>query len=234
MYIILILSIHILYIYNKIIIRSPLELAKKFPNKTIKINLSKYGKIPYGQKIIGKLYYDDSINNKLSCEKLSMNIPDNPKVDESPFILIENGHCGYYIKLNNIQESKGHLAIIINDKPNENISNIIINEPRGNEIIIPGMIISYEDGEIIKNYIKDNINKNIIKDIIFEINIQFENINNIVYYDLFYTPEQENAYIFFNEIEKYDNLLNENAILRIHPVTYIHSESMLIGWKKIS
>jgi len=224
MYIILILSIHILYIYNKIIIRSPLELAKKFPNKTIKINLSKYGKIPYGQKIIGKLYYDDSINNKLSCEKLSMNIPDNPKVDESPFILIENGHCGYYIKLNNIQESKGHLAIIINDKPNENISNIIINEPRGNEIIIPGMIISYEDGEIIKNYIKDNINKNIIKDIIFEINIQFENINNIVYYDLFYTPEQENAYIFFNEIEKYDNLLNENAILRIHPVTYIHSE----------
>ena len=213
------------FIKSNIIIRSPLELAQKFPDKKINISLTTFGKIPFGQKITGKIYFDDSLqNNKFSCEKLSMNIPDNPLVDESPFILLDNGICSYYEKIKNVQEAKGHLAIIINDKSQENISNIFINDARGKDIIIPGIIISYKDGEIIKNYIKENINKNIFKEIILEINIHFENNNNIVYYDLYYTPDQQNAYNLLTEIEKYHKELREKAILRIHPVTYTHPE----------
>ena len=84
------------------------------------------------------------------------------------------------------------------------------------DLSIPAILISRNDGTKILNYYILHKDKKIRAEIKFEIG----NKNNIVNYDIWYTPDIENVYIFLKEFQKYDKALGGLAKMSVHFVTY--------------
>ena len=79
---------------------------------------------------------------------------------------------------------------------------------RGNEVTIPGVLISYEDGLILKDYYtKNKMNKTLLQSIKLEINFEMENKDNIINYDLWYAPDMEEVYEILLDLHSYQNVL---------------------------
>ena len=159
----------------------------------------------------------------MGCYPFNREAREDPLVGESPFIMVYQGLCGTVDKIKNIENSGGHLAIIISDK-NENISGIFMNDDgAGYDISIPAVLISNSDGKKLAHYYLDHAESHEdIKEIKLEIKFENENKDNTVKYDIWYSPDQENVYLFLNEFKKFQDALGENAILGVHFFTYPH------------
>ena len=162
--------------------------------------------------------------NQYGCEPFNRYTEDNPIVGDSPFILVKKGLCSCTQKVKNIEEAGGHVAIIVNDQDGEiEEDSFLSDDGRGGEISIPAILISRNDGEKIINYYnryKDN--KEEISKIRFEIKFDIENRLDIVEYDIWYTPDIEDVYIFLKDFQKYHKSLGDSIELGIHFVTYPH------------
>ncbi len=183
--------------------------------------MSSFGHIPYGHKIEGRLLFD--LTNQLGCQKFNREAREDPLIGESPFIMVKQGECSIFDKVSNIENSGGHLAIIISetDAPVEGI--FVSEEGLGSDITIPAVLISNKDGKILTDYYKKHANSHEdIKDIRLEVKFQNENLDNIVKYDVWYSPDQENAYLFFKDFRELQDALGESAQLSIHFFTYPH------------
>ena len=191
----------------------------------IKNGVSSFGRIPYGHKIEGRLLYD--INNPLGCERFNREAREDPLVGESPFIMIQQGNCSLFDKVSNAEQSGGHLAIIISDKDGPVEGIFLSEEGLGTDITIPALLISKSDGKKLTDYyLKHASSHEEIKDIKFEVKFENENKDNTVNYDIWYSPDQENAYLFFKEFRVLQNALGNSAILGIHFFTYPHFSYM--------
>ena len=56
-------------------------------------------------------------------------------------------------------------------------------------------------------YSKNKMNKTLLQRIELEINFEMENKDNIVNYDLWYTPDMEEVYEIFLDLHSYQNVL---------------------------
>jgi hypothetical protein len=74
-----------------IIVKSPKDLKEKFNGNSIRTSLSNFGKIPYGYKIHGRVYYDPLNKEKdFACRNLTFNMSeDSHEVDEAPIIVVD-------------------------------------------------------------------------------------------------------------------------------------------------
>jgi hypothetical protein len=137
--------------------------------------------------------------------------------------MVREGKCNIMDKVKNIENSGGHLAIIIGEK-DDNIGGIFMNdEGLGNDISIPAVLISNTDGKKLIDYYLDNVDSHeAIKEIKLEVKFENENKDNTVKYDIWYSPDQENAYLFLNEFKQLQESLGENAILGVHFFTFPH------------
>lgn len=190
-------------------------------DETIQNSVSSFGRIPYGHKIEGRLLFD--INNQLGCDPFNREAREDPLVGESPFIMVYQGSCGTLDKIKNIENAGGHLAIIINEK-DDNIGGIFMSdEGAGYDITIPAVLISNTDGKKLTEYYSNHAySHEDIKEIKLEIKFENENKDNTVKYDIWYSPDQENAYTFLHEFKNYQDILGENVVLGIHFFTYPH------------
>ena len=163
------------------------------------------------------------VNNQLGCEKFNREAREDPLVGESPFIMVQWGECGVFEKINNIEQAGGHLAIIISDS-DENIDGIFVSDDgSAYDITIPAVLISKSDGKTIANYYINHVHSHEdIKAIRLEVKFENENLDNIVKYDIWYSPDQENVYLFFRELRNLQNILGESAMLGVHYFTYPH------------
>jgi len=187
-------------------------------DKTIETSLSNFGRIPYGYKILGKVFYDPNTEDiNYACKNLT-NIGENHFVDESPIILVHRGNCSFVTKVRNVEKAGGHVALII-DNTEENINRIIMaDDGRGRELTIPGVLISKKDGLILTDYImenKENINK-----IRLEVDFVMEHANNTVKYDLYTTSDNEVVYKLIKDFYYYQIQLFDQANLNVHYITY--------------
>jgi len=186
--------------------------------------LGNFGKIPYGHTIEGRLLFDAvHVQNQYACEPITRSAEDTPTVGESPFILVKKGSCSITQKVRNIEEAGGHVAIIVDDK-DENVEELFLaDDGHEGDISIPAIIISQTDGnKIINHYMRFKDDKEEIKKIRFEIKFDIENKNNVVDFDIWYTPDIEKVYTFLSDFEKYQNALKNTVKLGIHFVTYPH------------
>ena len=137
--------------------------------------------------------------------------------------MVYKGSCGTIEKVKNIENSGGHLAIIISDK-NDTIGGIFMSDDgSGYDISIPAVLISNSDGKkLVEYYLEHADSHEDIKEIKLEVKFENENKDNTVKYDIWYSPDQENAYIFLNEFKNFQYALGEQAILGIHFFTYPH------------
>ena len=188
---------------------------------TIQNSVSSFGRIPYGHKIEGRLLFD--LNNRLGCKSFDREAREDPLVGESPFIMVYQGSCSIIDKVKNIEKSGGHLAIIINDN-DDNIGGIFVSDDgAGDDISIPAVLISSSDGKkLVEYYIPHSGSHEDIKEIKLEVKFENENKDNTVKYDIWYSPDQDNAYVFLNEFKHLQEALGDLAILGVHFFTYPH------------
>ncbi len=137
--------------------------------------------------------------------------------------MVFEDECSLIEKVKNIEKSGGHLAIIIN-KNDENIGGIFMNDDGvGYDISIPAVLISNSGGnKLVTYYLEHANNHEDIKEIKLEVKFENENKDNTVKYDIWYSPDQENAYLFLNEFKQLQESLGENAILGVHFFTFPH------------
>ena len=137
--------------------------------------------------------------------------------------MVLEGDCSLIEKVKNIEKSGGHLAIIIN-RNDENIGGIFMNDNGvGYDISIPAVLISNSDGKkLVTYYLEHANNHEDIKEIKLEVKFENENLDNSVKYDLWYSPDQDNAYTFLNDFKEIQKTLIDNAILGVHFFTYPH------------
>jgi hypothetical protein len=77
-----------------------------------------------------------------------------------------------------VQNLGGSLALIVNNREDESIENVLMmDDGTASDIYIPTVIISKQDGERIKQFMIDSNKNNIKKDIIMT--IEFDMVYNI-------------------------------------------------------
>lgn len=153
---------------SKLIINGPQDLTDKLTSRPGKNNLeidavfANYGYVPYGQSTFGYLYFNSS--DPLGCDKSSEFTQFDFEISNeglhNAMILVDRGECTFVSKTRNIARSGGQMAIIVNDKPYQQINNVIMSDDgTGNGLKIPSVLISSKDGEILKDYLKQSSTK---------------------------------------------------------------------------
>lgn len=207
-----------------IIIKSPSDLSKKYKDQKMNITINNFGLVPYGISIEGKPSFYTLSND--GCDPFPFQFPKDLNVDESPIMILTLGSCSAITKVINAQKTRAHAVILINNHPKQNISDVhIYDYGRGSEVSIPSLVISYEDGKILTDYYNDNINnKEKLNSIKLNIEFEMEHPDNIVEYDLYYSPDNIDIYALLSDIYYYDDLLGSNTELRIHFAIFENSE----------
>ena len=228
----LIIIFHLTTCLFSISITSPPSLSDLFNNLPILTSPSSFGHIPYGKSIPSKLFFnpsDDKINN--ACFHLTDQPHFNSFISSlnpsSPFCVLSNfGDCTFLSKAKNIQLSGAQCAILINDTPNEPIESVLISDYayKGNDITIPVIVMNYENGTTLKQFI---FNNNSSASIDITIHFEITNKTDKVDVNIWYSADDEQIYKLFTDMSKYYNMLLSSAKfvnVNIHVITYRHME----------
>lgn len=158
----------------------------------------------------------------MACKPLNLTITEDHNVDEVPIILLDRGNCSFVTKVRNVQQVGGHIALIVNNNPYEDLKDIIMaDDGRGRDLVIPGVLITYQQGEIIKKFYRENkLFPKIIENIRIEVDFEMENRTNIVKLDFFVTSFNENYYNLLKEITEHLKILKDTIDLNVYYVTH--------------
>lgn len=228
----LIIILHLTTCLFSISITSPPSLSSLFNNLPIQISPSSFGHIPHGKSLPSKLFFNpinDNINN--ACFHLTdqphFNSFISSLTSSSPFCVLSNfGDCTFLSKAKNIQLSGAQCAILINDTPEEPIESVLISDYdyKGNDITIPVIVMNYENGTALKQFIFNN-NSSASIDII--LNFEIQNKTDKVDVNIWYSADDEQVYKLFTNMSEYYNVLVSSSnfvTVNIHVITYKHME----------
>jgi len=171
----------------------------------------------------GRVYYFP--NNTEFCTKNGTIILDregDPDNDFTPIVLVERGGCSFIRKTKNVQEIGGAMNLIMNHVNNQNPNEIImVDDGTGLNVAIPTILISKENGEIIKRAIleteKNNARPGVKKEyVVLLVDFEMSNPDDRVEYDIWYTSGDAKALEFIRKMKKYNELLGKNALLTPH------------------
>lgn len=162
--------------------------------------------------------------NKSGCSEFGNIILDregDPDSDFSPIVIVDRGNCTFVRKSKNVQQLGGALALIVNNEPNRDPEDVImIDDGTGNNIVIPTILISKEDGDNLKKAIKET-DQNLMPGqkreyVVLIVNFEMENPDNRVEYDIWYTSGDKNALTFIAEMHEYNKMLGDHALMTPH------------------
>lgn len=158
----------------------------------------------------------------MACKPFNMTIPEKNIVDEVPIIMVDRGNCSFVTKVRNVQEAGGHLALIVNNDPTERIEDIFMaDDGRGRDLVIPGVMITYQEGEILKDYYKKNKdNQEVLDSIRLEIDFEMENRTNIVKLDFFVDSGNKKYYKVISDLYTHLIELKEFIDLNVYYISH--------------
>ena len=198
-------------IKSDIIIRSPLIVKNKFEKSTIKTSYATFGYNPYGYTLSGKLYYDPiNIDKDLACDY--NNIKDivtdkTNSVDQAPIVMIDRGSCHFVLKARNVQKAGGKVALVVNNSDDDISQTIMADDGSGGDIMIPMVLISKKDGQILKDYYSSNRNnKDALNKLRLDVDFQIEHPDNFVKVEVFMNSESEEIYEIISELSHFTEL----------------------------
>lgn len=102
----------------------------------------------------GNIADDNDFDNKIKTGDITTH-----HLDFTPFYLADRGECTFVEKVRKIEEAGAGLAIIVDNKK-EDVSKIVMSDDgSGAGLRIPSMLISYEDGQELINFMKTSTKK---------------------------------------------------------------------------
>jgi hypothetical protein len=108
--------------------------------------------------MLGYITYQPDLNSTHNaCEELvpiPMASADQSADQIYPIIMVDRGNCSFVKKTKNVQRAGGQAAIIVNNFEGPVDDIIMGDDGTGREIFIPSILISKEDGDILKKYLK--------------------------------------------------------------------------------
>ena len=184
--------------FSRLVIHGPQELKEKFAssNSRIKASYANFGTIPYGQSMIGRIYYNATNSKGCSRTNITNDFSGDPDGILTPIFLVDRGECTFVTKVRNIEKAGGSLAVIIDDTGAENIHDIIMSDDgTGSGIRIPSMIISKKDGQLLKDFLLRGE-----KELTYKASLSAEfvvnNPTNRVHWNLWYTSSNDRGLDF--------------------------------------
>ena len=210
MFIYILLSLFSIFKFQLTLI-SPPQLVNKLNNTSIKTSIGNFGEVPFGKNLLGYIIIKkqkDGTNywcDYSQTEDLNIEQTENIK-EYLPIILVDHSlGCKYAEKAFNVQKRGGRIMLLISDSNNLN-NEYNVDDPIGNKVDIPTIIIGKDIGNIIKNFIYKNNDEKIIASIKFsgvkktgEINIDF-----------FYRSDDVRALNFFEEFSVFKFRFSNN------------------------
>lgn len=130
---------------------SPKDLKDAVGNDgEISSSIADFGHIPYGHTIVGQPVH--IAKNEYGCYSFADTLT---KFDDpSPIVVVKRGECSFVKKVRNIEHGGGKLAIIVDEKDDENVKFLtMVNDGTGNGIVIPSLMINKTPGNKIIEYL---------------------------------------------------------------------------------
>lgn len=138
----------------------------------------------------------------------------------TPIFLVYRGGCTFVQKTRNILAAKGALAVIIDNKPSEDVNNIIMSDDStGMGISIPAMLIDFADGEKLVNFLATASEEEQVKAALAA-EFTMKNPDNRVEYDLWYTSIDDRARDFISYFSDHAKDLGRHALMTPHFVSW--------------
>lgn len=165
------------------------------------LTLANYGYVPYGKSLIGTLHLANPRNGCLPLEPFKTN---NTHSDPSPIVVMERGDCHFVTKTHYAQLIGAKLALIIDNRDENEDYVIMIDDGFGHDISIPTIMISKEDGKNILQYL-DSEKLDDRFSVALSFHFDMPNPDDTVEYELWMSAMDEKSYEFianFNEKRK--------------------------------
>jgi hypothetical protein len=112
----------------------------------------------FGYYMTGRLFYDiDNIDSDYACKPIqTIKIDHDMLSDRFPIVMVDRGNCTFVSKVRNVQNIGGRIALIVNNNDEDVESIVMADDESGSDIYIQAALISKQDGEKIKQFMKDN------------------------------------------------------------------------------
>ena len=216
-------------IYCDITIIGPNELSSKFNNKPIEMVINKIRKSSYDFFSRGELLLDPNNVNNEACQSF----PYIPKIgnqfqESMKILLVKRGGCSFVQKARNAQRGGYSMVIIVNNIKTNIKDEIISDDGSGNDINIPIIMISQDDGTIIMNYLKNKKSSSVIIEVNFASKkVEYKSID----VKIFFSSSELRAYELFNNLSQYiykfGNQVNFIPIYVVHRSPFYNEENSI-------
>jgi len=205
-----------------VFIFSPDPLRREFEGRyhrgAIKNSLANFGNPPYGTMMLGRVFLPRE-GQELACEPLSpIDWVDDPDPDNSPILMVDRGVCSFTVKVKNAQNI-GARAVVVVDNIDEDVDRIIMSDNgAGGNLYIPSLLISMDDGALIKEFIN---NRQFTRYVAMNIRFELPRVIDVVNYEIWISSGSPKALEFVNEFAKTGKKFKkENAVFTPHYVMW--------------
>ena len=177
----------------------------------------------YKEQKIKRDKEEGTISEKEFDEKLAKG--EMTHLDFTPFYLADRGDCTFVEKVRNIEEAGAGLAMIVDNKK-EDVSKIVMSDDgSGAGLRIPSMLISYEDGQKLIDFMKSSDKKT--KDqISVVVEFKMQRPDNRVEYDIWYSSNNDLVLDFIQDFHEVDRKLGDKVFMTPH---FVYWECMNCG-----
>jgi hypothetical protein len=115
-------------------------------------------------------------------------------------ILVERGDCTFVTKTRHIAKEGGQVAVIIDNKESENVKTVVMSDDgSGAGLEIPALLISYRDGQILKEFLKHS-DPNLVSEVSLTAQFEMNHPSDSVDVNFWYTSNDDRSLIFVKDM----------------------------------
>jgi len=209
-----------LHAYAQIRVMAPESLVQAFATAKGRIegSTATFGAPFYGERILGRLVWGESQRNHTHCLESDYDVPapDEDLVSHGQYkevrlihiVMVRRGKCSFVTKVK-VARKKGAHAVIIVDKENSVLTSndirriIVADDGYGDNVDIPSLLISRQDGQELINFAKMT-NNQVIVEMAWDVPT-----NHVVIMDLWMSAGSRDSQRFLKEFAPKRKALNE-------------------------
>ncbi|OMJ84893.1 hypothetical protein SteCoe_13875 [Stentor coeruleus] len=216
-------------VFAKLTVIEPQELKNKFTELetgVIPSSLANFGNPPYGSHIIGRLYAYKETNITGCIQLPPINFEHGSTITNYPILILDRGNCSFVVKVRNAQTIGASAVIIIDNNIEDPEKVMMIDDGTAGNIYIPSMLISKNNGQLLKNFTLSHQSLKIRVQMTFEM----PNPDNRVEYEIWMSSENTELREFLSDFSQHGKKLIPNTQMTPHYVLWYSVERSKEGF----